>query len=200
MVHIQNHDQVGNRLLGDRMIATYGRAKALLAITAVMASPFVPMMFMGEEYGETAPFLFFEDFSEQVIIDGAREGRKADFAFGGVEPPDPHDRATFVASKLRWARRNSAEGREVLAYYRELIALKRAGRLGPRDMAAVQVKADAHTQMITLETAHTLTVLNFSDEAQPWQADAGWTLRLASAPAPAPDRLAAHGARVYERR
>ena len=85
VVHIQDHDQVGNRLLGDRMIATHGRDKALLGITAVMATRFVPMLWMGEEYGEQAPFLFFEDFSEQVIIDGAREGRKADFTFGGIE-------------------------------------------------------------------------------------------------------------------
>lgn len=200
VVHIQNHDQVGNRLLGDRMIATHGRAKALLGITTVMASPFVPMLFMGEEYGETAPFLFFEDFSEQVIIDGAREGRKADFAFGGIEPPDPHDRATFEASKLRWAQRDSAEGREILAYYRQLIALKRSGHLGPRDFAAVLVDADAGTQVITIETAHTLTVLNFSDQAQPWQVDLHWVPRLVSTPTPSPDLLAAHGALVYTRR
>ena len=73
----------------------------LLGITAVLASPFVPMLFMGEEYGETAPFLFREDFSNPLIIDGARAGRKADYAYGGIEPPDPHDRASFEASKLQ---------------------------------------------------------------------------------------------------
>jgi maltooligosyltrehalose trehalohydrolase len=215
VVHIQNHDQVGNRLLGDRMITTYGRDKALLAVTAVMASPFVPMLFMGEEYGETAPFLFFEDFSEQVIIDGAREGRKADFAFGGVEPPDPHARATFEASKLRWQALDGSAGepaRAILAYYRRLITLKRSGALGPRRLADVQVSGDPATRVVTLAAAQTLTLLNFSDRAEACAVDAGtWALALdSSRPDVEGARLAAVGdglsalaafsARVFVRR
>jgi maltooligosyltrehalose trehalohydrolase len=163
VVHIQNHDQIGNRLHGDRMLASHGRDKALLAITTIMASPFVPMLFMGEEYGETAPFYFFEDFSDQFIVDGCRAGRKADFAFGGAEPPDPHARSTFEASKLQWSRADSAEGVEVLAYYKTLIDLKKRNIIGPRDMAAVTVEGDASTGLITITTAHSVTALNFSD-------------------------------------
>ena len=95
VMHIQDHDQVGNRLHGDRMIASYGADKALLAITAVLASPYVPMLFMGEEYGETAPFLFFEDFGDAHLIEAVRRGRKEEFAFGGAEPRDAH-RNNFV--------------------------------------------------------------------------------------------------------
>jgi maltooligosyltrehalose trehalohydrolase len=186
VVHMQNHDQVGNRLLGDRMIRSHGQDKALLAITAVMASPFVPMLFMGEEYGETAPFLFFEDFSDPLIIDGAREGRKADFSFGGIEPDDPHAIATFEKSKLRWPQCDAPQGRQILAYYRALIALKRSGALGPRRRGQVQVSGDALTQIITIETPQTLVVLNFSGQHQPWSpapgADAAWELALASIP------------------
>lgn len=200
VVHIQDHDQVGNRLLGDRMITTYGRAKALLGITAVMPSPFVPMLFMGEEYGETAPFLFFEDFSEQVIIDGAREGRKADFSFGGVEPPDPHARATFEASKLQWQRLDTDEGREILAYYQQLIALKRSGELGPRRLDAVKVVGDAGTRLITLETRHTLAVLNFSGDAQPFDAGVGWVPRLSSVQPGATGVLQPFAALILKRR
>jgi maltooligosyltrehalose trehalohydrolase len=174
VVHIQNHDQIGNRLHGDRMISSYGRAKALLAITAIMASSFVPMLWMGEEYGETAPFYFFEDFADQLIIDGCREGRKADFAFGGAEPPDPHARQTFVDSKLQWQRVDEPQGREILAYYKQLIALKRSGALGPRDMQAVTVTGDDATQVITLRTAQTFTVLNFADQAQAFAVPEGY--------------------------
>lgn len=199
VVHIQNHDQVGNRLHGDRMIATHGRAKALLGVTTILASPFVPMLFMGEEYGETAPFLFFEDFGDPALIRGVREGRKADFAFGGTEPPDPHARATFEASKLHWERAETAEGRTMLDLYRQLIALKRSGALGPRERAHVTVGADAAQRLITIETPQTLTVLNFADAARPFAAPAGWVPRLVTVEAPQPGLLAAYAAVVFVR-
>lgn len=200
VVHIQNHDQVGNRLHGDRLIASYGRDKALLGITAVMASPFVPMLFMGEEYGETAPFLFFEDFSEPAIIDGAREGRKADFSFNGEEPRDPHDRATFLASKLCWERAESESGRAILDYYRRLIALKRSGELGPRRLEAVRVSGDEASGLVRVESAHTLTVMNFSGETRPFDAGPGWQACLSSRPRDPESELGPYGARVYRRR
>lgn len=153
-------------------------------IAAVMASPFVPMLFMGEEYGETAPFLFFEDFSDPAIIEGCREGRKADVG-GGKEPPDPHARSSFVASKLNWALTESAGGAAVLGYYRQLIALKRSGSLGPRDMAAVNVRGDAASGLITLEAPRTLTLLNFSGQALDCPPIAGWVPQLSSASGPA---------------
>jgi maltooligosyltrehalose trehalohydrolase len=199
VVHIQNHDQIGNRLLGDRMIASYGPAKALLGITAVMASPFVPMIFMGEEYGETAPFLFHEDFSEQVIIDGAREGRKADFAYGGVEPPDPHDRATFEASKLQWSLVDTPAGRRIFGYYQQLIALKRRGELGPRQRAKVVVTADRQRQLIRIESPHTLTVMNFSADAHAVPDEAGWEPLLRSFEPAAGAALPAYGALILKR-
>ncbi len=199
VVHIQNHDQIGNRLLGDRMIASYGAAKALLGITAVMASPFVPMLFMGEEYGECAPFLFFEDFSEQVIIDGAREGRKADFAFGGVEPPDPHARATFEASKLRWDQIDAPQGRSILAYYKAVIAMKRSGELGPRRMSDVKVSGDPLTQIIVVEAPHTLTVMNFSGQQQALPASPGWVPFLSSVESSADGLLEPYGAAILKR-
>lgn len=197
VVHIQNHDQVGNRAMGDRMIASYGRERALLAITAVMASPFVPMLFMGEEYGETAPFLFFEDFGDPELIRGCREGREADFAFDGVEPPDPHARSTFEASKLRWPLAESPQGQRLLAYYRELIALKRSGALGPRRREQVTVDGDEATRLITVRTPQTLTVLNFADAPRDFAAPAGWTLRLASDEPAAEAVLAPFAARIW---
>lgn len=199
VVHIQNHDQIGNRPRGDRMLATHGRAKALLGLTAVLASPFVPMLFQGEEYGETAPFLFFEDFGDAQLIQGVREGRKADYDFGGDEPPDPHARSTFEASKLHWPRAEAPEGQAMLAYYRRLLALKRNGALGPRERTQLAVEADPAARVIRIETPRTLTVLNFSDRVLDWQAPAGWQLDTLSVPEAAPGTLAAFGAAVLRR-
>jgi maltooligosyltrehalose trehalohydrolase len=199
LVYIQNHDQVGNRPFGDRMVETHGRQRALLALTAMFASPFVPMLFMGDEYGETTPFLFFEDFSDADVIEGVRKGRRADFDFGSAEPPDPHAQKTFEACKLRWERRESPAGAAMLAYVRALIALKRKGLLGPRDRNLVRVAADRENQVIRLETDQTLTVMNFSPLAQPPGELTGWRLALTWAPLDAAGRLTAYGAAVFAR-
>lgn len=201
VVHIQNHDQVGNRALGDRMIATYGEARALLGIATVMASPFVPMLFMGEEYGETAPFRFFEDFSDPHLIAAVRQGRMADFALAGGSPYEPHDHSTFESSKLQWGLRDSAQGQRILAFYKALIALKRCGDLGPRCFDHVTVSANAQTRLILVEAPRTLTVLNFSEHAQRWQAPATCERILASVtPDPASaDEVPAYAAWVYRR-
>jgi len=203
VVHIQNHDQVGNRLQGDRLIASYGRARALLGITTIFASPFVPMLFMGEEYGETAPFLFFVDFQDPHLIEAVRKGRKRDCAFGAKEPPPAHARSSFEASKLQGSRRASAEGQAIWRYYQALIALKRSGALGPRDMQAVKVQGDAATRLITVETPQTLTVLNFSSAAQPFAAPPGWYLILSAElelqAASDTERLPGYGACIFKR-
>ena len=200
VVHVQNHDQVGNRAHGDRLIASHGRAKALLAVTTMLASPFVPMLFMGEEYGETAPFLFFEDFGDAALVEAVRRGRHRDLELpDGVEPPDPHARSTFVASKLRWPSVDTPEASSVLDYYRRLIAMKRSGALGPRDRSAVRVVGDEATRVIRIETSRTLTVLNFSDVPRDPAPGAGWTLALSSMPLATPGLVAPYGAAVYQR-
>ncbi len=203
VVHIQNHDQVGNRLQGDRLIASYGRARALLGITVIFASPFVPMLFMGEEYGETAPFLFFVDFKDPHLIEAVRKGRKRDCAFSGKEPVPAHARSSFEASRLQWSRRASAQGQAIWDYYQALIALKRSGALGPRDMRAVKVAGDAATRLITVQTPQTLTMLNFSSAAQPFSAPPGWQLILSTElelqAASDIERLPGYGACIFRR-
>jgi maltooligosyltrehalose trehalohydrolase len=102
VVFDQNHDQVGNRALGDRLAAELRP----LAAFATLLSPFVPMLFMGEEHGEDAPFQFFSDHIDEEIATATREGRRREFAafaqFAGEEVPDPQDPATFARSKLSW--------------------------------------------------------------------------------------------------
>jgi maltooligosyltrehalose trehalohydrolase len=124
VVFDQNHDQVGNRAFGDRL---EGRALRL-AQFCVLLSPFTPMLFMGEEYGERAPFQFFSDHIDKRIAKATREGRRREFAafaaFAGEEVPDPQDPRTFEASKLTGTgpRGHEALVRELLAARRELPA------------------------------------------------------------------------------
>ncbi|HMW21927.1 MAG TPA: malto-oligosyltrehalose trehalohydrolase [Burkholderiaceae bacterium] len=207
VVHIQNHDQVGNRPHGDRLIASYGRERALLAVTAVLASPYVPMLFMGEEYGETAPFLFFEDFGDAGLVAAVKAGRAADFHFDeGHEPPDPHARRSFEASQLHWALAETPQGQAILAWYRALIDLKRRGELGPRDRAALRIEAQpdatGDSGVIRLETAQTLTLLNFSTQPQTVPLPPGWCFHLGSLdealPAD-PANLPGWSARIFRR-
>ena len=100
VVFDQNHDQVGNRAFGDRLPA---EARPLAAFVTLL-SPFVPMLFMGEEYGEPAPFQFFSDHIDEEIATATRDGRRREFAafaeFAGEEVPDPQDPETFERSKL----------------------------------------------------------------------------------------------------
>jgi maltooligosyltrehalose trehalohydrolase len=124
VVFDQNHDQVGNRAIGDRP----PREIREIAAACMLFSPYTPMLFMGEEYGEDAPFQFFTDHIDEEIAIATREGRKREFAgfagFSAADVPDPQDPATFARSKL--TRRETPGMRE---RYRELIALRK--ELGP---------------------------------------------------------------------
>ena len=121
VVFAQNHDQVGNRAFGDRLPA---KARPLAAFCTLLA-PFTPMLFMGEEHGERAPFQFFSDHIDKRMADATREGRRQEFAafaeFAGEEVPDPQDPATFERSKL--TRRGSTKLR---ALYAALLRARRA--------------------------------------------------------------------------
>jgi maltooligosyltrehalose trehalohydrolase len=133
----QDHDQVGNRAFGDRMPAP---ARPLAAFCTLL-SPFVPLLFMGEEYGEDAPFQFFTDHIDPLIADATREGRREEFAsftsFAAEEIPDPQDPATFERSKL--TRRADPELTEL---YERLLVVRR--RLPPGDPDAIEFEEDAH--------------------------------------------------------
>ena len=140
VVFSQDHDQVGNRAYGDRMPA----AARPLAAFCTLLSPFVPMLFMGEEYGELNPFQFFSDHIDEEIAVATRDGRRAEFAsfaeFGG-EVPDPEDPATFERSKLS---RNGDPALQRL--YRELIAARR--ELPPGDVDEVVYDEDSRWLLV----------------------------------------------------
>lgn len=125
---IQNHDQIGNRALGDRMIAAHPRA-ALQAIAATyLLAPQLPMLFMGEEWGAPEPFPFFCDFNED-LNEKVRQGRRKELSrlpgFDADDLPDPTAEETFRKAKLDWSRLSSADAKEMMAFYRRLLSLRR---------------------------------------------------------------------------
>jgi maltooligosyltrehalose trehalohydrolase len=127
VVFAQNHDQVGNRLRGDRLSRLLSFEGLKLTAGVVLLSPFIPLLFMGEEYGETAPFEYFISHSDPSLIEAVRRGRREEFsAFHWQgEPSDPQDEATFLRCKLDHdLRRQGAHG-VLMDFHRELIRLRR---------------------------------------------------------------------------
>ena len=158
VVCIQNHDQIGNRAIGDRLSTLVPFAKRKLAAALYLLSPYVPMLFMGEEYDETNPFLYFVSHGDRELVDAVRKGRKEEFkAFGwGDEVPDPQAEDSFRRSKLDRSRSSTPEGSAMRAFYRALLQLRREERaLRPGDAdVAVEHDETAEWIRVTLTPRH----------------------------------------------
>jgi maltooligosyltrehalose trehalohydrolase len=127
VVFAQNHDQVGNRMRGERLSALASFEQLKLAAGTVLLSPFVPLLFMGEEYGETAPFLYFVSHSDPDLVEAVRQGRRREFRDFQEEggPPDPQDEATFRLSMPDPSLAREGRHAALLAFHRECLALRR---------------------------------------------------------------------------
>jgi maltooligosyltrehalose trehalohydrolase len=128
VVFAQNHDQIGNRMMGERMGHLVSPEATKLASGTVLLSPFLPLLFMGEEYGESAPFLYFIHHSDPALIRAVRQGRKQEFVrfkWRG-KPGDPQAESTFERSKLNHSLKTKQPHRALLAWYKELIRLRKA--------------------------------------------------------------------------
>ncbi len=127
VVFAQNHDQVGNRMRGDRLSQLVSFEGLKLAAGAVLLSPFIPLLFMGEEYGETAPFQYFISHTDAALVGAVRRGRREEFAAfqRGGEPPDPQDETTFQQAKLHNAPCHTRCQQVLLDFYKVLIRLRR---------------------------------------------------------------------------
>jgi maltooligosyltrehalose trehalohydrolase len=171
VVFDQNHDQVGNRAFGDRL----PREARPLAAFCTLLSPYTPMLFMGEEYGEDAPFMFFTDHIDEEIAVATREGRRAEFAsfaqFAGEEVPDPQDPATFEQSRL--TRREDPALREL---YVNLLRARKALPRGPVD----DVRADQDAGWVRVRRGDYSLVMNFSDGELVVPGDAARVIALAT--------------------
>lgn len=169
IVCAQNHDQIGNRMLGERLSAIVCADKLRLAAAAIVLSPFLPMLFMGEEYGETSPFLYFTSHSDEALIEAVRKGRREEFEefeWEG-EAPDPHAQETFQKSKLNWDLREREEHRSLWKLYRDLLRIRReTPALRTLDLSALDVQSDDEKRIITVRRGDVLIAFNFSENEQ----------------------------------
>jgi len=123
VVYSQNHDQIGNRPNGKRLSERVSFENLKLAAGVVLLSPYIPMLFMGEEYAENSPFLYFVSHSEPGLISAVRKKRKEEFqALGWNEdPPDPQGKETFLKSKIHWDKREKGQHKMMLEFYQALL-------------------------------------------------------------------------------
>jgi maltooligosyltrehalose trehalohydrolase len=152
---VQNHDQVGNRAQGERVSHEAGVGRAKIAAALVLTSPFVPMLFQGEEFGASAPFLYFTDYEDPELGRLISEGRKKEFVAFGWSPdqiPDPQDEQTFNQSKLNWAELGDPPHASLLQWHKDLISLRRSrSELSDGNLNAVQVRFDEEARWLVLE-------------------------------------------------
>ncbi|MBC8414194.1 MAG: malto-oligosyltrehalose trehalohydrolase [Nitrospira sp.] len=168
VVFSQNHDQVGNRLNGERLSSLISFEGLKLAAGVVLLSPYIPMLFMGEEYGEEAPFLYFVSHSDQGLNESIKEGRKKEheaFKWQG-EPLDPVSKETFERSVLRWDTMRLDKNAVLLKLYAELIHLRKTLLLTGTE-AARRSWSDGKGQLVFLEiigsAADVIVIMNFSE-------------------------------------
>jgi len=173
VVFSQNHDQVGNRMLGERSSQLFSFEMQKLMAGAVLASPYLPMLFMGEEWGETNPFLYFVSHTDPELAEAVRKGRKEEFkAFHSQgEAPDPMAEDTFQQSKLQWNLLKKEPHGTLWNYYRELIALRKlTPALKHLNRASIDVKTDENKQTILLQRSYEnqklSCLMNFSKQVQ----------------------------------
>jgi maltooligosyltrehalose trehalohydrolase len=152
---IQNHDQVGNRATGDRLEHIVGTRRTMVALGIVLTAPFIPMLFQGEEFAASTPFLYFADHDDAEMAKLVSQGRKRDFAaFGWDEAqiPNPEDLDTFERSKLRWNEVHEGSHAAMLEWTRKLIHLRRrTSSLNDGDRGHVQVRFNEEQKWLRMD-------------------------------------------------
>jgi maltooligosyltrehalose trehalohydrolase len=169
VVFSQNHDQVGNRMFGERSSQLADFESLKLAAGAVLLSPYLPLLFMGQEYAEDAPFLYFVSHTDADLVAAVRAGRRHEFRSfqWEQEVPDPQAAETFQESKLRWEDRRAGRHRILLEFYRRLLALRRSipHVVGHRHLA---VECRSGAKLLAWHRRHewgqVYCLMNFSDE------------------------------------
>jgi maltooligosyltrehalose trehalohydrolase len=188
VVCIQNHDQTGNRARGERLAALVAPGALRLAAAILLLSPYVPLLFMGEEHGETNPFLYFVSHGDPALVEAVREGRRREFerfAWTG-DIPDPQAEDTFEASRPQWQQAEAPTGARLRALYRDLLRLRRSEAALRPGAAAVRVRNDARAGWIAVRYAGEGDVLegifNLAPEARvvPLDDSHQWSLLLSS--------------------
>ena len=173
IVFSQNHDQVGNRGWGERNSTLLGFEAQKLSAGTVLLSPFIPLLFMGEEYGETAPFLYFTDHSDPGLGKAVRDGRRAEFAgfHGDQEVPDPQSHSTFLSSKLNHSLSTKGNHAILLDFYKALLRLRKYhSAFGGLDAAGVECSIAGKCLIVrrSSKEQESVMVFNFGDQPAPY--------------------------------
>lgn len=173
IVFIQNHDQIGNRMPNDRYVKIFSHEQVKLAVGTVILSPYLPLFFMGDEYGETAPFEYFIHYESEDLLNAVRKGRVDTFSFlmpPGTEPSDPAASDTFVVSKLDHSLRTKGVHRVLLDYHKTLLRLRRTiPALAEPSKLRLEVRAYDRQRVLYVrrwkDESEVFAALNFSEEA-----------------------------------
>jgi maltooligosyltrehalose trehalohydrolase len=189
--YLQTHDQVGNRAIGDRITSIVGTDLAKVGAALVLTSPFIPMLFQGEEWGASTPFLYFTDHPDPDLGRAVSEGRRREFAAFGWNPqeiPDPQDPSTFESSKLTWDEIATEPHNEMLEWYRALIKL-RAEQPSLQDpiLENVRVQHSEEPRWIVMERDDVTIACNFDENEVKVDIDPERTKRLLLSSKPLPD-------------
>jgi maltooligosyltrehalose trehalohydrolase len=157
VVCAQNHDQVGNRMFSERLSQLVSFEGLKLAAGVVLLSPYIPLLFMGEEYGETAPFPYFVSHEDPALVETVRRGRREEFATFARQgkPLDPQDAATFHLAKLDQKLRDEGEHKLLLEFYKELIRYRKT-------LPALRSLSKEHMEVIGAEREKVLCVRRWS--------------------------------------
>ncbi len=170
LAYLQNHDQIGNRARGDRSSHLMSVGKLKIGAALVMTSPFVPMLFQGEEWGASSPFFYFTDYQEPELARAVREGRCREFAAFGWKPEetaDPQAPETFEQSKLKWNEISEPPHNEILEWHKKLAHLRRAEPdFLDDDFKNIQVKYDEKNLWLVVERKNTSIVCNLANFPQ----------------------------------
>jgi maltooligosyltrehalose trehalohydrolase len=170
LAYLQNHDQIGNRAMGERSARLMSPGKLKIGSALVLTSPFVPMLFQGEEWGATTPFYYFTDYQEPELARAVREGRCREFAMFGWKPEDtadPQARETFQQSKLNWLEISSAPHHELLDWHQRLIRLRRAEpALTDGRLEDVKINYDELAGWLNMERGDLSVVCNLANHSQ----------------------------------
>ena len=160
----QNHDQVGNRGWGERLEHLVGLDAAKISIGLLLTAPYIPMLFMGEEWATSAPFLYFADHEDEEMRRSVAEGRRREFAAFGFdgEVPNPEDQKTYEMSKLNWDEQNEGKHVEMLTWVKALIRLRRSRVcFNDGDMHHVLVSTDEGKRTLVMARDEARVLINF---------------------------------------
>ena len=191
VVCTQNHDQIGNRAAGERLSKLVNFEALKLAAGITLLSPFVPMLFMGEEYGETAPFQYFTSHGDPALVEAVNRGRREEFAAFGWEKsvPEPQEEKTFVRSRLNHSLKDKEPHRTLLRFYQRLIQIREECGLGSAGSRAIREvgngallirrESDSRELAMVFNFAEVPATVNLPELAGNWKtvvhsADSSW--------------------------